>query len=64
MAAENPEIIPPALPAPAANPALPVHLEHLEGLAETARDYARGAKAKNTQRAYARLEALHRLVPA
>jgi integrase len=53
MAAENPEIIPPALPVPAANPGLPAHLEHLEGLAETARDYARGAKAKNTQRAYA-----------
>jgi integrase len=51
--APPPEIIPPALPVPAANPGLPAHLEHLEGLAETARDYARGAKAANTQRAYA-----------
>jgi integrase len=41
---------PPALPATAPNPGLP---SHLEGLAETARHYARGAKAKNTQRAYA-----------
>jgi hypothetical protein len=37
----------PALPRPAA---VPVHLERL---AETARDYARGAKAAATQRAYA-----------
>jgi integrase len=40
----------PALPAPAPQAALPVHLERL---AETARDYARGAKAAATLRAYA-----------
>src|SRR5580700_8998256 len=51
MAADAPEFEAPALPVPAANPGpLPAHLE---GLAETARDYARGAKAKATQRAYA-----------
>jgi integrase len=52
--AQNPANQPPALPAtPAATakpaPGLPAHLE---GLAETARNYARGAKAKATQRAY------------
>lgn len=58
MTAETPEdttLKPPALPerpgalahVPAGAPA------HLERLAETARDYARGAKAENTQRAYA-----------
>jgi integrase len=39
-----------ALPAPPGPAAVPVHLERL---AETARDYARGAKAAATQRAYA-----------
>jgi hypothetical protein len=41
----------PALPASArsAGDGLPAHLENL---AETARNYARGAKAKATQRAY------------
>jgi integrase len=46
---------PPALPdapAPPANAGSGVPA-HLQGLAETARNYARGAKAKNTQRAYA-----------
>jgi hypothetical protein len=38
-----------ALPAPTRQAAVPVHLERL---AETARDYARGAKAAATQRAY------------
>jgi integrase len=42
---------PPALPAvPPQDAKVPVHLERL---AETARDYARGAKAAATQRAYA-----------
>jgi integrase len=43
---------PPALPAvvPGPESVLPAHLENL---AETARDYARGAKAAATQRAYA-----------
>jgi integrase len=50
MAAAAPEITPPALPAVAVEPGLPAHLE---GLAETAKNYARGAKAKATQRAYA-----------
>jgi hypothetical protein len=41
----------PALPAPPRpDNNVPVHLERL---AETARDYARGAKAAATQRAYA-----------
>jgi hypothetical protein len=39
-----------ALPAPSRQAAVPVHLERL---AETARDYARGVKAAATQRAYA-----------
>jgi integrase len=39
-----------ALPAPSRDERVPVHLERL---AETARDYARGAKADATQRAYA-----------
>jgi integrase len=39
-----------ALPAPSRQAAVPVHLDRL---AETARDYARGAKAAATQRAYA-----------
>jgi hypothetical protein len=39
-----------ALPAAPRQAAVPVHLERL---AETARDYARGAKAAATQRAYA-----------
>ena len=39
-----------ALPAPPPQAAVPVHLERL---AETARDYARGAKAAATLRAYA-----------
>jgi integrase len=39
-----------ALPAPSHQAEVPVHLERL---AETARDYARGAKAAATQRAYA-----------
>jgi hypothetical protein len=39
-----------ALPALTRQAAVPVHLERL---AETARDYARGAKAAATQRAYA-----------
>lgn len=43
---------PPALPAAPASPA-PGVPAHLHGLAETARNYARGAKAKATQRAYA-----------
>jgi integrase len=43
---------PPALPAATAKP-VPGLPDHLEGLAATARDYARGAKAKATQRAYA-----------
>jgi integrase len=49
---EIPSPAPQTLPVPAAPPGaqLPAHLE---GLAETARDYARGAKAANTQRAYA-----------
>jgi hypothetical protein len=52
---DSPETLPPALPAgtvpPAsAEPGVPAHLE---GLAETARNYARGAKAANTRRAYA-----------
>ena len=42
----DPEILPAVVP-PAAVPA------HLEGLVETAKDYARGAKAASTQRAYA-----------
>ena len=46
-----PEIQAPALPAPPRpSEKVPVHLERL---AETARDYARGAKAAATQRAYA-----------
>jgi integrase len=45
-----PEPSPPALPVPASNQGVPAHLE---GLAETARGYARGAKAEATQRAYA-----------
>src|ERR1700693_2501165 len=54
MPADPPEITPPALPVPVpAAPAPPGLPAHLEGLAETARDYARGAKAANTQRAYA-----------
>jgi len=40
----------PALPAPPAAAAVPAHLE---GLVETARHYARGAKSVATQRAYA-----------
>jgi hypothetical protein len=40
----------PALPAPAPGPQVPAHLERL---VETAKDYARGAKAAATQRAYA-----------
>jgi len=49
---DDPRLSPPspALPAPPRPAALPVHLERL---AETARDYARGAKAAATQRAYA-----------
>ena len=43
MAALPPEITPPALPAVPVDPGLPAHLE----------GYARGAKAKATQRAYA-----------
>jgi integrase len=52
VSSEASEIPSPALPVPAAPPTsqLPAHLEQL---AETARDYARGAKAANTQRAYA-----------
>jgi integrase len=47
----TPEIQAPALPAlPRQGEKVPVHLERL---AETARDYARGAKAAATQRAYA-----------
>jgi integrase len=47
----GPEIQAPALPAPPRQgEKVPVHLERL---AETARDYARGAKAAATQRAYA-----------
>jgi hypothetical protein len=42
----------PDAPAPPANAGSGVPA-HLQGLAETARNYARGAKAKNTQRAYA-----------
>ena len=42
----DPEILPAVVP-PAAVPT------HLEGLVETAKDYARGAKAASTQRAYA-----------
>src|SRR3984885_7372040 len=51
MAPNPPEIMPHALPDPAQNsgPGVPAHLE---GLAETARNYARGAKAPATQRAY------------
>src|SRR3984957_15764808 len=48
--AATPEITPPALPAVPVDPGLPAHLE---GLAETAKNYARGAKAPATQRAYA-----------
>ena len=55
MSPDPPETTPAALPAapvpPAsAEPGVPAHLE---GLAETARNYARGAKAANTRRAYA-----------
>jgi hypothetical protein len=47
----TPGIQAPALPAPPRQgEKVPVHLERL---AETARDYARGAKAAATQRAYA-----------
>ena len=55
MHPDPPETTPPALPAAPAPPASaePGVPAHLEGLAETARDYARGAKAANTQRAYA-----------
>src|ERR1700733_13421867 len=51
MAPNPPEIMPHALPDPAQNsgPGVPAHLE---GRAETARNYARGAKAPATQRAY------------
>src|SRR5580692_10200487 len=51
MPPDTPENTPPALPALAQNsgPGVPAHLE---GLAETARNYARGAKAPATQRAY------------
>jgi integrase len=51
MLPDTPENTPPALPALAQNsgPGVPAHLE---GLAETARNYARGAKAPATQRAY------------
>jgi hypothetical protein len=45
MDTDPPEILP-ALP----SDAVPAHLE---GLIETAKDYARGAKAPTTQRAYA-----------
>jgi hypothetical protein len=47
--ARTPGIQAPALPAPPRQ-GVPVHLERL---AETARDYTRGAKAAATQRAYA-----------
>jgi integrase len=52
---DTPETTPPALPAAPAPPASaePGVPAHLEGLAETARNYARGAKAAATQRAYA-----------
>jgi integrase len=42
-----------SLPLPAIIPAAPAAPAHLEKLAETARDYARGAKSANTLRAYA-----------
>ncbi len=45
MDTDPPETLPALLPA-----AIPAHLE---GLVETAKDYARGAKAASTQRAYA-----------
>jgi integrase len=50
--AQNPANQPPPLPTAAAKPG-PGLPAHLEGLAATARNYARGAKAKATQRAYA-----------
>src|SRR5271155_2896152 len=50
MSAETPENPPPLPAAPRHDAGVPVHLERL---AETARDYARGAKAAATQRAYA-----------
>ena len=57
MTAETPEIAPaspPALPQESnALERVPAGVAHLEGLVETAKDYARGAKADNTQRAYA-----------
>jgi hypothetical protein len=51
MTDDTPKTQASALPAPTRqDPKVPVHLERL---AETARDYARGAKAAATQRAYA-----------
>jgi hypothetical protein len=50
LTAEAPQDQPPALPAAAPDAGIPAHLE---GLVETARTYARGAKAAATQRAYA-----------
>jgi integrase len=51
VSTETTEITSPALPVLTGPPAaqLPAHLENL---AETARDYARGAQAENTRRAY------------
>src|SRR6202167_655470 len=51
MAPNPPKTTPPALPDVRADAASGVPA-HLEGLAETARNYARGAKAPATQRAY------------
>src|ERR1700683_3943848 len=50
MTADIPENHPALPAAPRQDAGVPVHLERL---AETARDYARGAKAAATQRAYA-----------
>ena len=52
--AEIGPVRPPALPQePRALAHVPSGAAHLEKLVETAKDYARGAKAENTQRAYA-----------
>ena len=50
MTADTPETQPPAMPAAPADAGIPIHLERL---VETAKNYARGAKAPATLRAYA-----------
>jgi len=55
MPADPPEITPPALPVTTPNPGLPVHLDHLEGLAETARDYAKAETRAEAEHAQTRV---------